>query len=118
MWLDTVRGQLEDATAKEPAPPANWGRPADVDCQCQHCAQLKAFLADPVHEVGRISAREDIRQHLMDRINWHQCDVKHSLERNGSPYSLVLTKTTGSFDRAVKRFEAYRRLLSALPSVT
>jgi hypothetical protein len=118
MWLDTVRGQLEDATAKEPAPPANWGRPADVDCQCQHCAQLKAFLADPVHEVGRISAREDIRQHLMDRINWHRCDVKHSLERNGSPYSLVLTKTTGSFDRAVKRFEAYRRLLSALPSVT
>jgi hypothetical protein len=30
----------------------------------------------------------------------------------------VLTKTTGSFDRAVKRFEADCRLLSALPRVS
>jgi hypothetical protein len=28
---------------------------------------------------------------------------------------LVLTKTSGSFERAVKRFEADRRLLNALP---
>ena len=30
-------------------------------------------------------------------------------------FTLVLTKTTGSFDRAKKRFEADRRLLKALP---
>jgi hypothetical protein len=36
-------------------------------------------------------------------------------EKKGSPYSLVLTKTTGSFERAVKRFKADRRLLSELP---
>ena len=117
-WLDAVRGQLERATAKEPTPPADWARPADVDCKCQYCAQLKAFLADPTHEVGRIPAREDMRRHLIDMISRHQCDVKHALERRGSPYSLVLTKTTGSFDRSVKRFEEDRRLLSALPSVS
>ena len=59
-----------------------------------------------------------MRGHLIDMIGRHQCDVKHALERKGSPYSLVLTKTTGSFDRAVKRFEEDRRLLSALPSVS
>lgn len=114
-WLDAVRGQLEGATAKEPTPPADWARPADVDCKCQYCAQLKAFLADPAHEVGRIPAREEMRRHLIDMIGRHRCDVKHALERKGSPYSLVLTKTTGSFDRAVKRFEEDRRLLSELP---
>lgn len=117
-WLEAVRNQLERATAKEPTPPADWARPADVDCKCQYCAQLKAFLADDAHEVGRIAAREDMRQHLIDVIGRHQCDVKHALERKGSPHSLVLTKTTGSFDRAVKRFEADRRLLSALPPVS
>lgn len=117
-WLDAVRGQLERATAKEPKPPADWARPADVDCKCQYCAQLKAFLADAAHEVGRIPAREDLRQHLIGMIGRHRCDVKHALERKGSPYSLVLTKTTGSFDRAVKRFEEDRRLLIALPSVS
>ena len=88
----------------------------DVACNCQFCARLKAFIADPANEVGRIPAREDMRQHLIGIIDRHQCDVKHALERKGSPYSLVLTKTTGSFDRALKRFEADCRLLSALPN--
>ena len=85
--------------------------------KCQYCAQLKGFLADVALEVGRISAREDMRRHLIDMIDRHQCDVKHSLERKGSPYSLVLTKTTGSFERAVTRFKDDFRLLSSLPSV-
>jgi hypothetical protein len=114
-WLTAVRGQLEKATARHPAPPTDWARPADVACKCSYCAQLNAFLADPAKEVGRIPAREDMRQHLIGMIRRHRCDVEHALERKGSPYSLLLTKTNGSFERAVKRFEADRRLLSTLP---
>ncbi len=116
-WLASVREYLESATADAPQPPTDWARPADVDCTCQYCAQLNDFLADPLSEIGRIPAREDMRQHLIGKINRHQCDVNHALERKGSPYSLVLTKTTSSFDRAVKRFETDRRLLEALPPV-
>ena len=43
--------------------------------------------------------------------------VQYALERRGSPYSLVLTKTTGSFERATKRFEADCRLLKILDEV-
>jgi len=114
-WLVSVRQHLESATARQPVAPTDWARPADFACNCQFCAQLKAFLADPANEVGRIPAREDARQHLIGIIGRHRCDVKHALERTGSPYSLVLTKTTGSFQQAVKRFEANRKLLSELP---
>lgn len=117
-WLIAVRQQLESATARQPAPPTDWARPADVACTCQYCAQLKAFLADPANEVGRIPAREDFRRHLIGSIDRHRCDVKHALERKGSPYALLLTKTTGSFERAVRRFETDRRLLSALPPIS
>jgi hypothetical protein len=116
-WLASVRQKLESATARQPAPPADWARPAEVACTCQYCAQLNAFLANPASEVGRIPAREDMRQHLIGMIGRHQCDVKYILERKGSPYSLVLTKTTGSFERATKRFEANRRLLKVLDEV-
>jgi hypothetical protein len=117
-WLVSVRQQLESTTTNARQPPTDWARPADVECTCQYCAQLKAFLADPAKAIGRIAAREDVRRHLIDMIHRHQCDVKHTLERKGSPYSLVLTKTTGSFDRSVKRFDADRRLLNALPPPT
>ncbi len=114
-WLVTVRQQLESAVARQPVRPTDWVRPADVACTCPYCARLKAFLADPANEVGRIPAPEAARQHLIGVIARHQCDVKHAVERKGSPYSLVLTKTSGSFERAVKGFEANRRLLSELP---
>lgn len=117
-WLACVRDRLESATAKQPSPPTDWARPADVACTCRYCMQLNAFLADPTSETGRIRAREDERLHLIDSMEKNLCDVTHALERKGSPFSLVLTKTTGSFDRAVKRFEANRRLLSALSTVS
>jgi hypothetical protein len=88
-----------------------------VACSCQYCAQLKAFLADPAREVGRIPAREDMRHHLISMIDRHACDVKHTLECKGSPYSLVLSKTSGSYERTLKRFEANCRLLKVLDEV-
>ena len=55
---------------------------------------------------------------VVGRIGQHACDVKHVLERKGSPYSLVLTKTTGSFEQATKRFEANCQLLKILDDVS
>ena len=115
-WLATVRLELEVATARSPLPPADWSRPSNVDCKCQYCARLKAFLADPVNEVARIPAREEVREYLTRQISRYQCDVKHALERRGSPFSLVLTKTSGSYERAVQRFDKDRSLLDSLPS--
>lgn len=117
-WLAAVRQHLESVTASRPEPPTDWARPAKVDCTCRYCAQLKRFLADPTKEVERIAAREDERSHVVAMIDRHQCDVEHALERKGRPYSLVLTKTTGSFERAAKQFDANSRLLRQLPKVS
>jgi len=40
------------------------------------------------------------------------------LGAQGSPYSLVSPKTTGSFELVTKRFEANRRLLKVLDDVS
>jgi len=116
-WLASVRQTLESLTAEEPLPPTDWVRPAEVDCQCQFCAQLNAFLSDSANKAGRISAREDHRRHVIMKINQHQCDVTHTLEKGKSPYTLVLTKTTGSFDRGLKRFCNDQKLLEELPTI-
>ena len=73
--LASVRQKLEAATARRPAPPADWARPADLTFQCDYCGELKAFLADPANQVGRIAAREDLRQHLIDRSQSSAAEV-------------------------------------------
>lgn len=115
IWLTAVRRQLETATAHEPEPPADWTRPSVVSCRCEYCVRLRVFLKDPTAEVGRIPAREDIRSHLIQEIDRQRFDVTHKLEKLRSPFSLVLTKTQGSFNRTLRRYQLDRELLEALP---
>jgi hypothetical protein len=115
-WLADVRQESESATTAKPSPPTDWSRSAKVSCNCRLCSQLNEFLAAPDREVTRIAAREDLRSHVIGNIHRHQCDVSHKLERKGSPYSLVLNKTMGSHERAVKQFETNVKLLKSLPS--
>ena len=75
---------------------------------------MKSFLADPMAEVNRLPASESDRQHLIDHIRRYQCDVKYVVERKGSPFSLVLTKTSDSHERAVKEYEKKVGLLEEL----
>ncbi len=114
-WLTAMRRQLEEATARKPAAPTDWARPAEVKCRCEYCTQLNTFLADPASEVGRIPAREDRRVHLLGMIRTHQCDVTDTLDRSRSPFSLVLKKTNESHKRAVARFDKNVKLLASLP---
>lgn len=117
-WLASVRRKLTAATAAPPVPPSDWARPANVACTCPYCTQLNRFLADPALEVGRIQAREDRRLHVIGMIRDRRCDVTHTLEQRGSPYSLVLTKTTASFERATRQFHTDCRLLQTLDEVS
>lgn len=113
-WWAALREQLEQATAVAPTPYGDWARPARVKCQCRYCAQLNAFLGDRQQATTRIAAPEGDRAHLEHEISRAQCDVKTRLDRQGRPYSLVLTKTSTSYERAVERFEADRALLKRL----
>lgn len=113
-WLRTIQQRLITATAQEPQPPADWARPAEIACTCQHCRRLNEILAAPNEATGRIHAREDMRSHLITTISRHQCDVTHKLEKTGSPYALVFTKTDGSYQRRLKRYCADQELLETV----
>jgi hypothetical protein len=116
-WLQRLEQELSAATTQPPQPPADWARPAEIACSCRLCQQLNQILADPLAATGRIPAREDARSHLISMIHKHQCDVTHKLEKKGSPYSLVFTKTNGSFERRMKRYVADRELLKTVHSL-
>ena len=113
-WLRSLQQTLTTATAREPQPPIDWARPAEIACTCQCCRQLNEILADPTAETGRVRAREDLRSHVIQKIYANQCDVTHKLERKGSPHALVLTKTTGSFQRRMQRYVTERALLKTI----
>lgn len=114
-WLAAVRRWLEAATVRKPEPPTDWSRPSPISCSCKYCTQLNVLLGDPTVEIGRIQANEETRDHLIDAIQRNRCDVTHTIDKLTRPFSLVLTKTQTSFDRALRRYLLDTKLLAALP---
>lgn len=117
-WLESIREQLTTATRSRPAPPGDWARPANVNCQCAWCATVSTFLANPLEERFELRAGEYDRSHVERQIAQERLDLKGTLSKVSRPYALVLTKTIGSYERALKQYEVDCGLLQELPAVS
>lgn len=77
----------------------DWSIDLPAGCTCPLCEELSAFLADPGRRSHEWPLAERKRQHVHTRIDASELPVRHETRRKGSPYTLVLTKTTALFDR-------------------
>ena len=114
-WLAEICEFLEAATKELPQPPSHFARLSTTDCNCVRCGQLADFLKDPALESGMIKARKDELEHVQNQIRRHRLDADSKLDRTTRPFTLMLTKTIGSHDRAVKQYHADIKLCRSLP---
>lgn len=98
-WLQSLQNLLEERTAVEPQPPADFARDAILDCKCSVCKDVNKFLQNPTEENCTYRARQDLRQHLDSQIRHSKADLSTETIRKGSPQSLLCTKTTASWKR-------------------
>jgi hypothetical protein len=87
-----------------PREPTDWAQPVKLDCRCADCRQLQSFAEDPAEKVYRFRIRKDRRQHLHRTIESHQMDMTHETERQGSPQTLVCTKTRRSYKKRLRQY--------------
>ncbi len=104
-WLSACRAELERRTHSAPQKPTDYRRAAELSCNCGDCRALARFLADPDQPQARFPLAKQRRQHLHQIIDGHRCDCTHVTERRGSPYVLVCTKTTASYEAACQVHE-------------
>ena len=116
-WIAECRSALESCVAQVPQKPTDYRRPAKLSCKCSDCRELTSFLAKADESVHRFPVRKDRRRHLHQMIARHKCDLKHVTERRGSPYTLVCTKTTASYDAARQIHERDKKNLIRLKTL-
>ncbi|HYB46778.1 MAG TPA: hypothetical protein VED20_05375, partial [Streptosporangiaceae bacterium] len=66
-------------------------------CICGLCDTLRAFLEDKGRRTFEWPLAKQRRQHVHSRIDAAELPVTHLTRRQGSPYTLVLTKTDALF---------------------
>jgi hypothetical protein len=116
-WLAACCEQLKGRTAQAPQAPADFRRPAAIACKCADCSELRRFLDDPHEQVHRFRAAEARRSHLENTIRQHHCDLDLTTERRGSPYTLVCTKNTASYQAKLWQFRQDQEHLAKLRAI-
>ena len=68
-------------------------------CTCGLCDTLRVFMEDKGRRTFEWPLAKQRRQHVHSRIDAAELPVTHLTRRQGSPYTLVLTKTDALFTR-------------------
>ena len=103
-------------SAAPPAQPRDWVIETRIKCDCEHCARLQAFCADPAATTIPFRMRQDLRLHVESTIRIGRLDIDCQTERRGSPHTLICTKNRATYERRCAQYAddiAHMRLLAA-----
>lgn len=106
--------RLERTLALPPRAPDDWSIDLPLQCRCELCARLTAFLRDRVAVEHVWPLAEQRRSHIHNAIDGHKLPVTHVTRRSGSPYSLVLTKQKALFAREAQARARQQTILERL----
>ncbi len=116
-WGAACREQLESLTAAPPQPPRDFGRGANVTCDCQDCAELKRFLHDSQQREHSFQMPQQRRDHLESNIRTYHCDLDCRTDKRPRPQILICTKNTASHERRLKEYQEDLERLATLQSL-
>ena len=114
LWRHAA-GFLLLRSAAPPEEPRDWVIETRIACDCELCARLQAFCADPVATTARFRMRQDLRSHVESAITGRQLDIDRKTERTGSPHTLICTKNRATYERRCAEYAAdiaHMRLLA------
>ncbi len=104
LWTGTVDFLLQRSEHPPVAPP-DWRRTVKLSCKCEVCAELQAFILDPVATVHRFRVRQELRHHLDGMIQSRGLEMTSITDRIGSPQTLVCTKNRREYDRRCRQYQ-------------
>ncbi len=118
LWRHAA-GFLLLRSAVPPEEPRDWVIETRIACDCELCARLQAFCADPAATTVQFRMRQDLRSHVESTITGLQLDIDRKTERKGSPHTLICTKNRATYERRCAEYAAdiahMRMLADAAP---
>ncbi|MES2775434.1 MAG: hypothetical protein V4722_14765 [Bacteroidota bacterium] len=116
--LKVCKHQLRGSIANKPLPPASWSRAIpETFTNKAMLAVISSFVASPTEEFFDYRVNQQVRNEMESAINNSKIDLRTETIRKGSPHTLRLIKTQGSFLRLFKKWEEDVELLERLERI-
>lgn len=112
------RQQLIALLEQSPRSEDDWAVCLPLPCKCSYCAQLDGFLQDRQRAVYEWPLAERHRKHVHQISDTCELPLSHVTRRSGSPFVLVLKKTTALFVREAALRRSWKQHLGELERST
>ncbi len=112
-WIDVLIAFFESATQTEPQAPTDWARECKTRCTCANCAEVNRFLLSSTQPTYRFRSLKQDREHVEYCLRSADADVNCTTDRTGSPQSLIITKTNGSYHKKLRVYHEDQQKLTA-----
>ena len=108
-FQDVLTIYVQRYIGREPAQPRDWAQ-ARIGCGCGDCHKLSHFMTNPREKVGKFAMAEKRRRHLEYKLHDTGCTL--DTVRQGSPHTLVVTKTHRKWHESLKGWKSRCKLAS------
>ena len=103
-WLKKLEGSLSKSLGPRPEAPKDWSR-SGLSCNCRDCAGVNDFMKDGNASKLVLTLAKARAKHLQQVITRDKVDLVPPILPKGSPNTLVLTKTSQSYEKIKVDFE-------------
>jgi hypothetical protein len=116
-FVSAVRQCLQAQYPNPPEPPQDWSREGYLDCDCEFCTEVNAFL--PKQDIGSMSIDKTLKRNLLhveSEVEKSQIEVDIDIQKAASKFNGIIQKNQSRYERKRQLYDAAQGIIRKLPS--
>ena len=116
-FASAARERLQAAYPSPPEPPEDWRREGRLDCDCEFCVAVNAFL--PQRDLGAMRIDKTLKRNLLhveSEVEKRHIEVDVDIQKAASKFSGVIRKNQRRYEHRRQLYSAAQSILRQLPA--
>jgi hypothetical protein len=112
-----VRQCIQAEYPKPPEPPRDWSREGQLDCDCEFCREVNAFL--PKRDVSSMGIDKTLKRnllHLASEAEKSQIEIDIDIQKVASKFNGTIQKNQSRYEHKRQLYDAAQEIMRKLPS--
>jgi len=115
-FASAVRQCLQAQYPHPPEPPQDWSREGQLECQCEFCTEVNAFL--PKRDISSMGMYKMLKRNLLHieaEVDKSQVEVDIEIQKVASKFNGLIQKNQSRYERKRQLYEAAQGIMRKLP---
>ncbi len=116
-FVTAVRQCLQAQYPHPPELPEDWSREGQLDCDCELCTEVNAFL--PQRDIDSIRIDKTLKRnllHIESEAEKSQIEVDIDIQKVASKFNGIIRKNQSQYERKRQLYDAAQGIMGKLPS--